>query len=143
MNYLLDTSIVAPAGESVGMRQALKSWLVRASDRLFLSVVTLAEIERGSLAMETGKGGTDRSAWLELMRHLYSDRFLPLDIETARLSGNLLDKARRSGAAPTFEDAAIAATASRRGLTIVTTRERHFRLMDVHFIHPQQHLPDA
>jgi predicted nucleic acid-binding protein len=48
----------------------------------------------------------------------------------------MLDRAIGAGAAPGFEDAAIAATAAVRGLTVVTADKRHFASFGVAFISP-------
>jgi predicted nucleic acid-binding protein len=49
----------------------------------------------------------------------------------------MLDRATAAGAAPDFEDAAIAATAAVHGFTVVTANERHFRHFGVSFISPR------
>ena len=59
---------------------------------LFLSVVTIAEIEDG-IAKANREGATrksrDLSAWLETVLHLYAARILPFDLAAARLAGVL------------------------------------------------------
>ena len=77
--------------------------------------------------------------WLEL--HLYGDRILPFDVSTARLSGELMDRARAVGRAPGFADVAIAATAASRGLAILTCDLRHFVPLGVRAIDPFDTLP--
>ena len=99
------------------------------SEKLFLSVVTIAEIEDG-IAKAKREGAArkarDLSAWLETVLHLYAARIRPFDITTARLAGALADFARSQGHAPGFADIVIAATAQRHGLIILTRNLRHF-----------------
>jgi predicted nucleic acid-binding protein len=56
-------------------------------------------------------------------------RTLRLASSAALETGRVLDRAIGGGAAPDFEDAAIAATAAVHGLTVVTVNERHFKYL--------------
>jgi predicted nucleic acid-binding protein len=53
----------------------------------------------------------------------------------------LADLARGRGHSPGFADIAIAATAHRHDLTILSRNERHFAPMDVAIIDPFQKIP--
>lgn len=114
------------------------------SDVLFLSVVTVAEISDG-IAKLKRTGSATRSAilvnWLELVLHLYGERVLPFDVSAARLAGELTDKARVAGHSPGFADVAIAATAGRYGMTILTRNLRHFTPLGILAIDPFETLP--
>lgn len=142
--YLLDTnalSILAPptaprnATNSDGA--AFRTWVREHDDELFLSTITLAEIQAGVSRLER-KGATRRAAdlshWLSAILELYRSRTLPLASNAALETGRLLDRAIAAGAAPGFEDAAIAATAAVHGLTVVTANPRHFKHFGVAFI---------
>ena len=114
------------------------------SARLFLSVVTIAEIEDGIAKLE--REGARRNAgrlgaWLETLLHLYSARVLALDIAAARALGRLSDTARGQGHAPGFADLAIAATARSRGFTVLTRNLRHFEAIGVAACDPFAALP--
>lgn len=104
------------------------------SDRLYLSVITVAEVEDG-IAMSRRQGARKKASllaeWLETLLHLYGDRILPFDIPVARIAGQLSDLARGRGYAPGFADLAIAATAKVHRLTVLTRNLRHFQPLDV------------
>ena len=109
---------------------------------LFLSAVTIAEIAEGiAKAKRQGarRKASDLAAWLRTVLHLYSDRVLPFDSPTAETAGAFADLSR--GHAPGFADIAIAATARRHDLTILSRNERHFAPMDVAVMDPFQELP--
>ena len=111
---------------------------------LFLSAVTVAEIADGiAKAKREGarRKASDLLAWLQTVLHLYGDRILPFDSATAEIAGALSDLARGHGHAPGFADIAIAATARRHGLIILTRNTRHFAPMDVAVIDPFAALP--
>ena len=145
--YLLDTNVVSaasPTSRDNEQTDALRAWLSVASDRLFLSAVTIAEIEIGiAKAHRTGATRKAKSLtqWLDLTLHLYLERILRLDTATSRIAGRLFDQAVGRGGNPGFEDAAIAATATQANMTVLTRNARHFRLMDVAFLDPFEGLP--
>ena len=144
--YLLDTnalSILAPPtvarNAATSDSAAFRAWVREHGEELFLSAITLAEIQAGISRLER-KGATRRAAdlsrWLSAVLELYQSRTLPLAASTALETGRMLDRAIAGGATPGFEDAAIAATAAMHGLTIVTANERHFKDFGVAFISP-------
>lgn len=116
------------------------------SASLFLSAVTVAEIEDG-IAKSRREGATrksaDLTAWLETVLHLYGDRVLAFDVPTARIAGAMADRARGRGRAPGFADIIIAATARRHGLTILSRNPRHLDPLGVAVIDPFAGLPPA
>jgi predicted nucleic acid-binding protein len=66
---------------------------------------------------------------------------LPFDSPTAEIAGSLADLARGRGYSPGFADIAIAATARRHDLTILSRNERHFAPIDVVIVDPYRKLP--
>jgi predicted nucleic acid-binding protein len=143
--YLLDTnaiSILAPPAAQNALPSHVvrfRAWVREHDERLFLSAITLAEIQAGISQLDR-KGSTRRAAalahWLGAILELYDSRTLPLTSSAALEAGRLLDRAIGMGAAPGFEDAAIAATAAVHDLTIVTANTRHFEHFGVPFISP-------
>ncbi|UFM64094.1 PIN domain-containing protein [Paracoccus sp. MA] len=142
--YLLDTNILSA---SAPMRrdadaEALAVWMRAQSDRLYLSAITIAEIEAG-IARAVRIGASTKAPalrrWLAAIEHFYASRILPFGIEEARQAGALLDRARAHD--PGFEDIAIAATAAAHGLTVLTANERHFEPLGVPYVNPLKELP--
>jgi len=133
----------APAKREVGA-QALASWVRAHGDHLYISTVTVAEIEAG-IARAARIGATTKAErlrrWLSAIEHLYAGRVLPFGIEEARYAGAILDRARAHD--PGFEDIAIAATAAARGFTILTANERHFAPLGVPVANPLKRLPST
>lgn len=115
----------------------------RHSPDLFLSAITIAEIADG-IAKAKRRGARRKaaalSAWLGTLLHLYSDRVRAFDSPTAEIAGALADLARGRGHSPGFADIAIAATARRHELTILSRNARHFAPMDVSVVDPFQTL---
>jgi predicted nucleic acid-binding protein len=142
--YLVDTNIVSSAAPGRPVPYALVEWMDTHSALLFLSVVTVAEIEDG-IAKLTREGATRKSAdlasWLETVLHLYGQRILVFDAPTARIAGGVADQARGRGHAPGFADIIIAATARRHELTILSRNVRHFEPLGVAVLDPFATLP--
>ncbi|MGY5810531.1 PIN domain-containing protein [Rhizobium sp. LEGMi198b] len=147
--YLLDTNIISatsPLRAQDLLSQAVRAWIAAHAHQFYLSTVTVAEIETGiakARRMGASKKAELLGEWLELTLHLYGDRILPLDTETARIAGRLFDQAVGRGGDPGFEDAAIAATALRHDYTVLTRNLRHFRLMDARSFDPFANPPEV
>lgn len=143
--YLVDTDVISAGAPTKAARRAdLIAWMDSHSSQLFLSAVTIAEISDG-IAKAKREGAKRKashlSAWLQTLLHLYADRVLSFDSPTAEIAGALSDLARSRGYSPGFADIAIAATARRHGLTILSGNERDFTPMDAAVIDPFQHIP--
>ena len=143
--YLVDTNVLsAGAPTRAVIPQDLLAWMDRNSATLFLSVITVAEVEDGiAKARRTGarRRADGLAAWLETVLHLYAARVLPIDVATARLIGILADRARGQGQAPGLADLAIAATAQQHGGTVLTRNLRHFDPLGVPVLDPFEALP--
>lgn len=143
--YLVDTNVVSAGAPTKAQPiPDLIAWMERNSAHLYVSVITVAEVEEG--IAQARRQGAARKAdrlgeWLETLLHLYSARILPLDIAVARLLGKLADQARGAGQDPGLADLAIAATAASRGYTVLTRNIRHFRAFAVPVHNPFESLP--
>jgi toxin FitB len=121
--YLLDTMVVSELRKR-SRDEGAAQWLSeRSTSELFLSVVTVGEVERGiARARERDPDFAGRlEDWLRRLLRLYGDRVLPVDIPVARRWGRLSHALGHTGA-----DLLIAATGLELGLTVVTRNVRHF-----------------
>ena len=143
--YLVDTDVVSTGAPSKAAPPvALVAWMDENSADLYLSAVSIAEIEAG-IARLRRQGASRRAdgltAWLDALLHLYAERVLPFEVRAARIAGALADRVRSHGHAPGFADVAIAATAKLRGLTILSRNTRHFEPLGVRLLDPFVRLP--
>jgi len=131
--YLLDTVVISELRKRKPAPAVVRWLSQRVESELFLSVLTIGEIQRGI----AGKRQDDPvfaealSAWLDALLRNYGDRILPVSSEVARLWGNMSWRAKHEGA-----DVLIAATALTRGLAVVTRNVRHFDSLGVKVINP-------
>jgi predicted nucleic acid-binding protein len=142
--YLVDTNVISAATPTRAASPALVEWMDAHSATLFLSAVTVAEIEDG-IAKSRREGArrksADLAAWLETVLHLYAGRVLAFDVAVARIAGAISDRARGLGQAPGFADIIVAATAQHHGLTILSRNIRHIEPLGVSVINPFARLP--
>ena len=143
--YLLDTNVVSAfaPGRSTGSPQ-LAQWLEARSDLLFLSVISIVEVEAGicKLRRTGAKARADLlTAWIEQILGAYDERILAFDLAAGKVAGALSDQARAAGSNPGFADIAIAATAQRYDLVLLTANVRDFRVIGVRYANPFEALP--
>jgi predicted nucleic acid-binding protein len=143
--YLVDTNVISASAPSKLVAPAkMITWMDTRSPSLFLSAVTVMEIEDG-IAKARREGASRKAGnlaeWLETILHLYGDRIIAFDTRIASLAGALSDRSRGLGHAPGLADIIIAATAERRGLTILTRNMRHFASLGIPVLNPFEVLP--
>lgn len=123
MKFLLDTDVLS-ASRRPERAVAVAAWIKsKPEEDLYLSVVTLGEIERG-IALQAGRQpefAAELRTWIDWTVRLFADRLLPFGPEEARLWGRLSAKLGHHGA-----DLQIAATALAQGAVVVTRNVSDF-----------------
>ena len=141
--YLLDTNIVSVLDPARRTKSpALVDWLERNGGGVFLSAITIAEMEAGVLKLRRqGKmrRARDIAALIKAIATDFSDRVLSLDFETARIMAQLSEATQRNTVA--LPDIMIAATAKRHGLVVLTHNLRDFNRIGVAARDPLTDLP--
>ena len=136
MKTLLDTCVVSEIRRPEGAPEVKAAVRELAEYDAFLSVVTLGEIASGVARLEKGRRRRELSSWLDGLERDFAERILPVDVETARLWGDLDAAARRAGCRVGVSDGLIAATAVKHGLRVMTRNVSHFAPMSVLIVNP-------
>ncbi|QEA38259.1 type II toxin-antitoxin system VapC family toxin [Pistricoccus aurantiacus] len=139
MHYLVDTCVISEIVKPSPAPQVVE-WLVNVEeDRLFLSVLTIGELQKGISALAAGRKRQRLQTWLdqELTRR-FERRLLPIDQETAQEWGVISAQARLKGLAAPVIDTLLAATARRHNLVLITRNLRDFTPFDVRLFNPWQ-----
>ncbi len=106
-------------------------------DRVFLSVITLAELQRGVDLLPPGQKRDRLTAWLtgDLLDR-FAGRLLDVTLDVAREWGTVCAQAQRAGTSLGAMDAFFAATARVRGLTLVTRNDTDFASAGIELLNP-------
>ncbi len=134
--FLIDTNIISlfSPDRKQAPSEGMGMWFRERGDAIYLSTITLAEIEKGLRRLHR-RGGLERakrlSVWLDSITETFGDRILPVDPVVARIAGALDDVATASGMHPGLGDILVAATARAYGLTVITANLKHFMPLGV------------
>jgi predicted nucleic acid-binding protein len=127
VNFLLDTNLISEwikPNPNVGV----VSWLASADeDRIYVSVVTLAELRHVIERLAAGQRRKRLNEWLEdELPQRFGDRVLPIDAAVADSWGRIVARREILGRPIGAMDALIAATAQVHDLTLATRNEADF-----------------
>ncbi len=133
MSYLIDTVVLSELRKTNRSESVVNWFRSTRSVDIFLSVVTIGEIERGIKQQQRNnvEFSQELAKWLDGILLHYTDRILPISINVARRWGALSAEIGNSGA-----DILIAATALEHGLSVVTRNQRHFTPTGVPVVNP-------
>jgi toxin FitB len=131
--YLLDTVILSELRKK-NRSPAVAAWFQTIEpSKLYLSVVTVGEVERGIVSQErlNPAFADELRVWLDGVVSEYADRILPVTPRIARRWGRLAGETGHAGV-----DLLIAATALEHGLKVATRNVSHFKPSGVALVNP-------
>jgi len=135
--YVLDTNVISELRKGKKAERSVRTWAqAPPADSLYLSVISVLELEIGTLLIERRdpKQGAILRNWID--SHVlpsFSGRILPIDTIVAQRCAALHVPNPRSD-----RDALIAATALVHGMTVVTRNVGEFQAMGVGVVNPWQ-----
>lgn len=133
MSFILDTNVISAVRRSERAPR-VAAWLARQRETdLFISVITLGEIERGIRLQEPKdeRFARDLRRWLDRTVMLFQDRLLEFTAADALAWGTLSARMGHPGA-----DLMIAAQALSRDATVVTGNGADFTATGVRIVDP-------
>ncbi len=126
MRYLIDTCVFS---EYTKLRRntAVTDWVdAQEQESVFISVLTVGEIEKGIVRMPPSRRKTALAVFLEDLIRRFDDHVLDVTIPTVRLWGRTLADLENRGCVLPVIDSLIVATALEHDLTIVTRNVADF-----------------
>jgi predicted nucleic acid-binding protein len=133
---VLDTNVVSEAMKPEP-HPAVRAWLNgQATETLYLSSVTVAELLFGIGAIPVGNRKDMLAQALDGLMRLFRDRVLPFDIDAARCYAELAVTARTSGRGFPTPDGYIAAIAASRGFIVASRDTAPYKAASVTVINP-------
>ena len=137
MNFLLDTNVIS---EWTKPRpdEGVVRWLADADeDRVFVSVVTLAELRYGVERLPAGARRRRLDSWLsDEIRTRFEARVLSVDAAIADIWGAVVARRNAAGRPIGNIDALIAATAKHHELALVTRDVKDFEGLGLRLLDP-------
>ena len=129
MRFLLDTNIISNVTKPAPS-EALLAWMADQFDQdLYISSLTVAEIQRGVLEKPAGKRRRELEAWFsgpEGPQALFAGRVLPFDEKAGLVWGRLMADGKARGRPRSALDMIIAGVAEANDCIVVTNNEKDF-----------------
>ncbi len=136
MNYLLDTCVLSEYKKPEPAAKVL-AWLdAQADESLYISVLTIGELEKGIFKMLPSKRKTNLAVFVETLISRFDRRILDLDTAVLRSWGAMIGSLESKGRPMPVIDSLMAATALEHDLTIVTRNEADFSATGVTIKNP-------
>ena len=128
MSWLLDTCALSEYAKKSPAPEVI-NWLDEQDETsLFISVITLGEIEKGILKLRANDPIRSQklTAWLGKVEQRFAGRILPLDAAALHVWAQLAAHAELAGQPMPVMDGLLMATAQCHGLTVVTRNVQDF-----------------
>lgn len=126
MSYLLDTCVFAEY-EKPRRNTSVTDWVdSQSQDSVYLSVLTIGEMEKGIIRMPASQRKTALEFFLNDLIKRFDDHVLDLTTTTSRCWAKLVASSEKDGRTLPIIDSLIAATALEHDLTLVTRNEKDF-----------------
>ena len=139
MKYLLDTCVISELVRKKPDPRVVEWISGREEAALFLSVLTLGELEKGICKLPDGRLRRRLRDWVDHdLRQRFSGRLLPVDGEVADRWGRLSGEAEKKGQKVPVIDGLLAATALTHGLTLVTRDIKNVKQTEAVVFNPWQ-----
>lgn len=137
MKYLLDTCVISELIKKEPESRVVK-WIEAVEETsLYLSVITLGEIQRGISKLGNSKKAQSLSEWLhhDLLER-FEGRIFLLDNQVGLAWGKLLGETERKGRNVPVIDAFLGAIALVHELTLVTRNIKHVQELGFSLLNP-------
>lgn len=137
MNYLLDTCVISEYTRRKPEQMVIRWMDGIPEDWLFLSVISIGEIQHGIDRLEESHRKNELSVWLNTgLTQRFGQRILSLDMQTMQAWGSLVSRLEKAGTPVSTMDSLIAATAIHNNLIVVTRNESDFYPCGVQIMNP-------
>lgn len=137
MNYLLDTCLLSELYR-VNPDPGVIAWISSIEEeRLFVSVLSLGEIQKGIAKLDDGKRRRGIQTWLDQdLRRRFAGRTLTVEMEIALEWGRVCGESENRGMPLPIIDSLLATTAICENLTLVTRNEKDFTRYAIKTVNP-------
>jgi predicted nucleic acid-binding protein len=135
--WLLDTNVLSELRRPRPEPKVVQFVAAQPLDRLYVSIVTFAEIRFGIELVKDAARRMELNEWLDhKLRPMFDDRVLEISEDVMLKWRLLVEDGRKKGHTFSQPDLIIAATALHHGLTIVSRDTNEYELANVSVMNP-------
>lgn len=121
MKYLLDTCVISEFVRKKPSKKVVEWLNSKSEDVLYVSVLTIGEIQKGISKLPSSKKKLLLQKWLDNdLLNRFENKILDITTDVVDRWGRIQGEAEQNGKKLPVIDSLIAATAFTRGLTVVT-----------------------
>ncbi len=137
MSHLLDTCVISELVKPEPNAKLLQWFAEHDEDSLFLSMLTIGELEKGIAKLAASRRKARLGAWVrgDLVRR-FEGRLLSFDLAVAQAWGPLVGASEHRGRPLPVIDSLIAATAIAHKLSVVSRNAADFERCGVECVNP-------
>jgi len=137
MKYLLDTCVISELVKPIP-NDKVTSWLSSIDEsKLYISVLTFGEIEKGIEKLTDGSKKKRLKLWLEDdLKHRFEGRIIPIDLKVALKWGQIQAMSEQAGKALPAIDGLIAVSAITSNCIVVTRNTADMEQSSAELLNP-------
>lgn len=137
MKYLLDTCIISELSKKTPNNKIIRWIKDKHETDLFMSVLTLGEIQKGITKLEDSKKKRELVKWIESdLPQRFEKRILPVTDYVSRKWGEIQGLAEQQGNEMPVIDSLIAATGLTYNLEVITRNTEDMKASGVQLFNP-------
>jgi predicted nucleic acid-binding protein len=136
VKYLLDTCAISEVEKRPRNEHVVQFLLSLPDTDMFISAITIGEMQRGITRMPLGKRRVRLESFLDQLVIRFPSMVLPIDLQVGRVWGDVYASCQMKGFNLSSSDSLIAATAIHHGLHVVTRNVKDFEPTGVQIVNP-------
>ncbi len=136
MSFIIDTCVISELTKKVPDKNVLTWFENCPEDQIFISSLTLGEIQYGIEMLLEGKKKINLMVWYDELLETYKDSTLPVNNNISIRWGHERARLQKKGVHLPIIDGLIACTAVEYNYTLVTRDISEIEAIDVRFINP-------
>lgn len=139
MRYLLDTNVISELVKPLPHENVWEWVNALPDEQLFISSITIGELQRGIELLPPSKRRSDYERWLQgQILTQYADRIIAVDTMVMLRWGTLMAETAAKGRSLPVFDSLLAATALTHNMQLVTRNVQDFADTGIQTVNPWQ-----
>jgi len=137
LKYLLDTNIISELINTSPNKKVISFINTLNENSIYLSVITIGEINFGIHKLKSGKKKEELLLWLHTdLLSRFKNRIIEVDTQTMLTWGKINNELKSIGNPMPIMDSLIGATCISKNMILITRNEKDFINLDIDIINP-------